>query len=631
MNILRFDLPRQLTVAERQSIQHQLRSALRVKPQIIGIPLKLDLCLDQANQFPLRHTISILDTLGEPEHLPEDPRFARLVARTLDQLDSTSSADLLDFARLLMSTRKVSVLTPVVKIAENIFSRGLPVPARAAALKILHATGSMGKRQFEFSVKNLADSIDDIETAKDFIHVFELVSRVDANNMNRYLQELRLVWLPAMSLHQRLRCLDTTVHIPEVKSQALSELSLFITDFCKWIDPGLLDSETRKSLLLLLAMFKIKFETFAGKNILNPLIGKTSPDLLAQLASNVKDDISTFPISEIIPKLWALSQLDRLSLGSLLRLERRILASSNFRQLSDSEFHSLLLLFESHEGAWRHRQRFKQSLGLVFAKELSKRVSSMSAKLLLSSLECLRPLFVKKMRVVLNEVVREAMSRPFNLTSTELIAALESFVALELGQINREPLEMLLKEIGLIEGKLTTPQLVSLIEAQCETEYLDGIESSLSRVTQRLDRSGFKVSERNAVKLLFAIADMQLQVQPELVRSLARVVACNHGELPTAIAARCIYALVMLRGVIGELEVEKMCKSLIESSLSSEESQDRLLHDNKSLLILNAAKEAGSEDIANCIHRVIAVKEETVTASAMKPLLVDDILKQIKM
>ena len=627
MNILKFDLPRQLSVAERNAVQQQLRSALRGKI-VPGIPLKLDLCLDQAHQLPLKHTISTLHSIGEPDHLPEDPRFARLVARTLDQLDSVSSEDILDFARLLITTRKVSVLTPVVKMAQNVLDRGLPVPARAAALRILHATGSMGKRHFSLAIKNLAESIDEIQTAKDFVAVFDLVARVDNGNIAKYLSHLRQIWLPAMPMHLRLRCLETTAHIPEIKGSVLPELSLFLTDFCKWIDPELLDDETRKSLLLLLAISKIKFEFLASaENIENPLIGKNP--LLVSLASFVKNEVSTCALSELIPKLWALSQLDRLSLGSLLRLERRILASS-IRDISDTEFHSLLLLFETHEGAWRHRQRFKQSLSLRFAKELSKRVESMSAKLLLSCVECLRPLFVKKMRVALADAVREALTKPFNLTSTELIAALETFVALELGQVNRQPLELLLREIAIIESKLTTPQLVSLIEARCETEYMNDIETSLYRVKERLDRTGFKISAKNAVKLLFAIADMQLQVPADLITSLATA-ACEGEELPAASASRLIYAIVTLQEHFKDGQVSSMCKSVIESSLSSEESQESLFSDNKSVLILNAAREAATEEIAERISHVTIVKVEASVETQMKPLMLEDILNQIKL
>ncbi|EER20516.1 hypothetical protein Pmar_PMAR010262 [Perkinsus marinus ATCC 50983] len=381
-----------------------------------------------------------------------------------------------------------------------------------------------------------------------------------------------LSWL-TLSVPEFLTCLGALKACPDVELAA-KHCARAVHALESGLVYELLSLADRDTLLFTLAILKHRFESHVlCPHPLQVEVADGPARLLARrLASDMNLDQAAFP--RMCRVSMALVQLGRLPDWTVKAIERR-LASPRLLLLPSAgvqatDLLSLLWALHRWPNSWRRRPEWGAPDGLGTQLHMALRAhltsGTMTARMLLTAVECLAPIATRKTKPVLLDAMREAARLALEnreaLTLNEICMAASTYtVRLRFSSIEPQTTVaflQLLHQRGL--DRLTTPQLADLCEVHSHSRIVTGLPETLDALTARLANTGGLIAPSVAARVLVSGAMMQAVAPEGLILALAKAVNAAENLHPR-VAARSIWGIIAWQagrheepGLTGELE-----------------------------------------------------------------------------
>ncbi|KAF4672937.1 hypothetical protein FOL47_011205 [Perkinsus chesapeaki] len=592
---LRHDFPRPLSRREQDFLHREMERELMKAPSLLSTSFpptqllpkltaisyhsKLALSLEHAVKASdddldrvLKNVYDVVESLDSREHLSSpDPRLQGLLARVSNRVDK-SSVDTLFYAAMLgysigrfncdqifeeiLSVRRVYELRPLdlVKLFRARASRGMPTD-----------------REWQILASMVTSDI----RLEALVPLLELLSHAKVEEPTSWEQALAsLSWL-TLAVPEFLATLSALKDCPDV-NLAAKHCARAVNALDEGLVYELLSLSDRDTLLFTLAILKHRFESqVLCPHPLQIEVADGPARMLARrLASDMNLEQAAFP--RMCRVSMALVQLGRLPDWTVKAIESR-LASPRLLLLPSAgvqptDLLSLLWALHRWPNAWRRRPEWGAPNGLGAQLHMALRAhltaGTMTARMLLTAVECLASITTRRTKPVLLDAMREAarlaLEEGADLTVNEVCMAATTYtVRLQLAAIEPQTAVgflQLVHQAGL--DKLTTPQLADLCEVHSHSRIITGLPETLDRLAKRLENTGGLIAPAVAARVLVSGAKMQIAAPEGLILALAKAVSAT-DTLHPRVGARSLWGIIAwLAGRKGEPglpdEVEKL-------------------------------------------------------------------------
>ncbi|KAF4671319.1 hypothetical protein FOZ61_003256 [Perkinsus olseni] len=606
---LRQDFPRLLSKREQDFLHRDMERELMeapslptishrpppplLNPSTTSIQAKFDLCLDQAVKCTdedleraVKNVFDVVESLPSRGGLTTpDPRMQALLARVTARTDLSSVDTLFYTAMLGLSVGG----TNCDRLFEEILSVGRVYEVAPTNLVRLFRARSLRTSLGDLEWQILASMVTNDIRLVALVPLLELLALAKVEEATSWELALgSLSWL-TLSVPEFLSCLSALKACPDVELAA-KHCARAVHALDDGLVYELLSLADRDSLLFTLAILKHRFESrVLCPHPLQVEVADGPARLLARrLASDMNLDQAGFP--RMCRVSMALVQLGRLPDWTVKAIEKR-LASPRLVLLPSAgvqptDLLSLMWALHRWPNSWRRRSEWGAPDGLGAQLHMALRAhltsGTMSARMLLTAVECLASITTRKTKPVLLDAMREAarlaLEGKEDLTLNEICMAATTYtVRLQFASIEPQTTVaflQLLHQRGL--SKLTTPQLADLCEVHSYARIVMGLPETLDALTTRLADTGGLIAPAVAARVLVSGAKMQAGAPEGLMLALAKAVNAADNLHPR-VAARSLWGITAwLAGRQGEpgltVELEKLVMAV-----ASRESMETVL------------------------------------------------------